>query len=72
MERATEQPTMRGTPSPSSRPRLRRWLIALTVLLVLLGAYAVALDRMAQRLGEDMQKSMRMQPSVDDERHRAN
>lgn len=62
---------MSGTHLPPTRPRLRRWLIALAVLLALLGIYGVALDRMAQQLGEDMQKSLRMQPSVDDQKHRA-
>ncbi|MEP6634520.1 MAG: hypothetical protein ABJA62_09955 [Luteimonas sp.] len=40
------------------RPRLRRWLIALAVVLLLLVAYATALEWFAQRIGTDVQRTM--------------
>jgi hypothetical protein len=55
--------------TPTRRTRLRRWLVALAVLLVLLAGYGVMLDRFAQRIGADVQKNMRSAPVVADDKH---
>lgn len=47
-------------PSPLRSRRLRRWLIGIGLGLVVLGAYALSLNWFAQRLGDDMQKSIRL------------
>ncbi|MDQ3229567.1 MAG: hypothetical protein M3Q13_07520 [Pseudomonadota bacterium] len=43
---------------PQSR-RLRRWLIGLGVCAALLAVYAFSLNWFAQRLGDDMEKTIR-------------
>ena len=51
----------------SLRPRrLRRWLIGLGVCAVLLGGYAFTLNWFAQRLGEDMEKTIRLPTAAAD------
>jgi hypothetical protein len=64
---------MAATPSPSApRHRLRRWLIAITVLLLLSACYAIALHRIALRIGGDIQDSLRTAPVLDDHTPRLN
>ena len=63
---------MNVTGTPTRGTRLRRWLVVLGALLVLLTAYVMVVDRFAERLGADMQKSMRTEPGVDDQKHRPN
>lgn len=62
---------MAATPSPS-RHRLRRWLIAIAVLVVLSTCYAIALHRIALRIGGDIQDSLRTAPVLDDHTPRLN
>ena len=55
---------MNHTDSTAPRTgRLRRWLIGVGMCVVLLGAYALTLNWFAQRLGDDMEKSIRL-PTV--------
>jgi hypothetical protein len=64
---------MAANPSSSApRHRLRRWLIAITVLLVLSACYAIALHRIALRIGGDIQDSLRTAPVLDDHTPRLN
>jgi len=53
-------------PTAPRSQRLRRWLIGLGVCVVLLGAYAVTLNWFAQRLGDDMKKSIRLPTAAAD------
>ena len=69
---------MPGTPIPMAaihsppRRRLRRWLIAIVVLLLLSACYAIALHRIALRIGGDIQDSLRTAPVLDDHTPRLN
>jgi hypothetical protein len=51
---------------------VRRWLIAIAVLLVLSACYAIALHRIALRIGGDIQDSLRTAPVLDDHTPRLN
>jgi hypothetical protein len=56
----------------NARPRLRRWLIAITVVLLLSASYAIALHKIALRIGGDIQDSLRTAPVLDDHTPRLN
>ena len=62
---------MAATPR-NARSRLRRWLVAIAVLLVLSASYAIALHRIALRIGGDIQDSLRAAPVLDDHTPRLN
>lgn len=53
-----------------TRSRLRRWLILAVALTIALAAYVWEVSRVAQRLGNDMQRSIQAVPAVQDTRHR--
>lgn len=66
---------MAAATRPSShpgRPRLRRWLIAIVVVLVLAACYAITLQRITLRIGNDIQDSLRTAPVLDDHTPRLN
>jgi len=52
-------------------PRMLRWGIAAGVIALGLGAYWIALDHVATRVGQDAENSLRNVPRNDDIRHRA-
>lgn len=54
------------------RPRLRRWLIGIAILLVLCASYAVALHWATLRIGGSVQDSLRTAPVLDDHTPRIN
>jgi len=58
-------------PTAPRRPRLLRWALALAVLLILLAAYALVLQRVATRVESDMRKDVRESPDTQDRQHRA-
>ncbi|WP_101927516.1 MULTISPECIES: hypothetical protein [Luteimonas] len=60
--------TISAPPRPS---RWRRWSIAAVIAAALLAVFAVALDQMATRIGEDAASTMRATPLDDDTRHRS-
>jgi type VI protein secretion system component VasK len=52
------------------RPRLRRWILALILLLFVLAAYALTLRWAALRLEADMDKTLHALPvAADQSRH---
>lgn len=53
-------------PAVPRPPRLRRWLIGLGVCLALLGVYAFSLNWFAHRLGDDMEKTIRLPTAAAD------
>ncbi|KLJ02419.1 hypothetical protein [Luteimonas sp. FCS-9] len=55
----------------SRAPRTLRWGIAAGAVVLALGAYWVALDHVATRIGQDAESSLRSAPLNDDTRHRA-
>lgn len=58
-------------PKPQDRlPQWWRWGIALAVVGVLLGAWWLALDRFATRVGLDAESTMRELPRNEDTRRR--
>lgn len=57
--------------APRRRSRLLRWALALAVLLILLAAYALVLQRVAVRVEDDMRKDVRESPDTQDRQHRA-
>lgn len=61
-----------ATPHPTSRPRLRRWLIAIALLLVLFASYAAVLHWATLRIGGGVQDSLRTAPVLDDHTPRIN
>lgn len=61
---ATSRPQDRST-------RLWRWSIGLGVVVVLLGAWWLALDRFAARIGQDAESTMRELPRHGDNRRPA-
>ncbi len=66
---------MSASPAPLSRPprsRLRRWLLSISVLLVLLAIYAVALRWVTLQIGNDVQDSLRDVPVLDHHTPRTN
>lgn len=54
------------------RPRLRRWLVAIAIVLALTVSYVLALQQIAQRIGGDIQDSLRAAPVLDDHTPRLN
>lgn len=56
------QPSQQHEPRPG---RLRRWLAGLALLAALALAYGASLSWFAQRLGNDVEKSLRMPEAVD-------
>lgn len=56
----------------SPRSRLRRWLIAIAIVLLLCACYALALHRITLRIGGDIQDSLRTAPVLDDHTPRLN
>ena len=62
---------MAATPS-NARHRLRRWLVGIAILLLLSASYAIALHRIALRIGGDIQDSLRAAPVLDDHTPRLN
>ncbi|CAN5596795.1 hypothetical protein BH23PSE2_BH23PSE2_08420 [soil metagenome] len=66
---------MSTSPNPQSRPprsRLRRWMVGISVLLVLLAIYAVALRWLTTQIGNDVQDSLRDVPVLDHHTPRIN
>lgn len=59
------------SPPPARRGRMLRWSIAGAVAVVLLAVYWVALDRVATRIGQDAENTMRSLPVNDDTRARS-
>lgn len=57
---------------PMHRQRLWRWLAVGAVLLLLLSAYAAALLRVTERIGGDVEDSLRSVPVLDDHTPRVN
>jgi len=58
-----------ASPRPQDRsPRLWRWGIGIAVLAVLLGAWWLALDRFAARIGLDAESTLRTLPRNEDNR----
>lgn len=53
-------------PTAPRTSRLRRWLIGVGVCVALLGAYAFTLNWFAQRLGDDMEKAIRLPTAAAD------
>lgn len=50
----------------SPRPgRLRRWLVGLGLLVLLMAIYGVSLNWFAHRLGDDIEKSLRIPEGSD-------
>lgn len=50
----------------SPRPgRLRRWLVGLGLLVLLMAIYGVSLNWFANRLGDDVEKSLRIPDGSD-------
>lgn len=64
---------MASTPSPSvpTRPRLRRWAIGASALLLAGAGYAVALHQLSEQVGAGVEASLRVAPAVEDHHHRA-
>jgi len=60
-----------GTTDPIPQSRRRRWLLAGAVLALLLAVYAGALIWFTQRVENDMQRSVRDAPVVEDYHHRS-
>lgn len=61
-----------ATPDTQARaPQLRRWGIALAVVAMLLGAWWLALDRVATRIGLDAESTLRELPRNEDTRLRS-
>jgi hypothetical protein len=56
--------------NPVSRPRRRRWWIALAVLAAVLALYIVAIGWFAQRLRETLGESVQPAPAIEDRQHR--
>ncbi len=57
---------MRPSQHPTPRPgRLRRWLVGLALLTALALAYGLSLNWFAHRLGDDVEKSLRVPDAVD-------
>ena len=57
---------------PTYRQRLWRWFAVGAVLLLLMAAYAGALLRVTERIGGDVQDSLRSAPELDDHTPRIN
>lgn len=58
-----------ATPETQDRaPRLWRWGLAIAVVVVLLGAWWLALDSFATRIGIDAESTMRELPRNEDTR----
>ncbi|MCL1634750.1 hypothetical protein M2650_08920 [Luteimonas sp. SX5] len=47
--------------------RLRRWLVGLGLLVLLATVYGLSLNWFAQRLGDDVEKSLRVPGATDGE-----
>lgn len=60
-----------STTDPVRQSHRRRWLLAGAVLALLLAVYAGALIWFTQRLENDMQRSVRDTPVVEDSNHRS-
>lgn len=60
---ATELP-----PRPARRGRMLRWSIGAAVAVALLAVYWVALDRLATRVGQDAENTLRTLPITDEAR----
>lgn len=52
--------------NPHPRPRQRRWLTGIAILLALLALYAVALRWLTVQIGDDVQNTLREVPVLDD------
>lgn len=61
-----------ATTHPLPRSRLRRWLVAIAIVLALGACYVVALQRITLRIGGDIQDSLRTAPVLDDHTPRLN
>lgn len=56
------RPSRHHEPRPG---RLRRWLVGLALLTVLALAYGLSLNWFAHRLGDDVEKSLRVPNAAD-------
>ena len=56
------------SPRPARRGRMLRWSIGAAVAVVLLAVYWVALDRVATRVGQDAENTLRSLPVTDEAR----
>jgi hypothetical protein len=61
---------MSHDPSPSQPRTRRRWLV-LAVVATLLALYGTGLGWLAQRLQDDLGRTLRPAPALDDEQHRS-
>ncbi|WP_129135003.1 hypothetical protein [Luteimonas sp. YGD11-2] len=64
---------MASTESPSApiRPRLRRWTIGASALLLAGVGYAIVLHQLSEQVGAGVEASLRVAPAVEDHHHRA-
>ena len=56
------------SPRPARRGRMLRWSIGAAVAVALLAVYWVALDRVATRVGQDAENTLRTLPVTDEAR----
>ena len=56
------------SPRPARRGRMLRWSIGAAVAVALLAVYWVALDRLATRVGQDAENTLRTLPVTDEAR----
>lgn len=56
----------------SPRPRLRRWLVVVAIVLALAACYAIALQHVTLRIGGGIEDSLRAAPVLDDHTPRLN
>lgn len=60
-----------GPPPAPRRRRVVRWLIALAILALLLGAYALVVLNVSGQIGDSVENSLRSLPVLEDHHHRA-
>lgn len=54
-----------------ARPRLRRWAIGVSALLLAGAGYAIVLHEVSEQVGAGVEASLRAVPAVADHHHRA-